>query len=196
MVMSLHQRTPIGTGTYFTLRETGVSVEEKSIFTSRRYDVSFETIPNDGVEVTTSSKTAFTLAGVGLVVGVFQLITQSAPFYLALGALCAAWYWWSRRSFVVFHCGERTLVFRTNLPSHEEVAAFLGILQEQKHDYIRKNYPPTRTGSLVDDLQKLAWLKSTGCLTEEEFARMKASLLNDVKGPRGEIGFGGPSSAR
>jgi len=48
--------------------------------------------------------------------------------------------------------------------------------------------------TLSDELSKLAELRASGTLTEEEFARAKARLLNEQAGQGGQAAYGGQAA--
>ncbi len=195
MATTLEQPRHLVNRKSFTLQDTGVLVEEKTMFKRRRFKIPFESIPTEGVEVTTNSKVAFTAAALLSVFGVLQMVGGLTPAYLLVAIPFAVWYALSKSHYIVYDCGGPVLLFYKNIPAEDEVTNFLQLMQQQKQDYLRKNYPPTRSENLIEDLQRLAYLKNSGSLTEEEFTRMKAALLEDNTAKKGQIGFTNPEGA-
>jgi hypothetical protein len=179
----------------YTLKEKELLVKEASLLKRRSFSVPFEMIPNDFVEVSTSSTGALSLLGLAALIGLSQLQAgQGASFLWAVLPL-GIWYWASRVTYLVYNCGDRSLVLFKDSPSEEAVEEFIETVQNQKQAYLRATYVGTQTGSLADELRKLSWLKDNDALTQEEFDQMKASLLSEITKPRGQIGFIDPSSA-
>jgi len=100
----------------FSIAETGLQVEESTLFSRIRYGVPFETIPDQPFSVASSSRLWFALA---LFIPIFAVL-----------------WWHSRRAFVCLRCGRQVVSF-VDTP---EVTAFLEELQLHKLLYLRRTY--------------------------------------------------------
>jgi hypothetical protein len=114
----------------FSIAETGLQVEEKTLFSSMRYGVPFEAIPDDAFSVACSSRLWFALA---VVAGAAALLYWP----LAFGIPIFAGLWWhSRRAFVCLRCGRQLVSFH----DARDLPPFLEELQLRKTIYLRRTY--------------------------------------------------------
>jgi hypothetical protein len=100
----------------FSIVETGLQVEEKTLFSRMSYGVPFEAIPDDAFTVASSSRLWFALA---LLIPIFAVL-----------------WWHSRRAFVCLRCGRHVVSF----VDRPEVTPFLEELQLRKMLYLRRTY--------------------------------------------------------
>ena len=172
-----------------TLKEKELFVQESSLLNRRSYSVPFEVIPDQFVEVAVSSQWALVLLSITAVVGISKLLAGEEAHYFFAALLFGIWFWVSHVTYLVYNCGDLSFALFKDSPSEESVREFVEELKDEKHKYLRETYVGTQTGNLVDELHKLAWLKDNGALTQEEFDRLKASLLDEINKPKRQIGF-------
>lgn len=171
----------------FLLGETHIQVTERRITSSRSYNVPFENVTADPMEVMVSSRGRFwatlVFAALTLLVAILQIVggdvDQGAwivwgSFTIVTGAA----YWMSRRTYLVFNAGQPALVVLKGRPSEEVLSAFLEEMQKRKRAYLAQRYlASTSEGAPADTIHKLAWLREMGVVSPDEFDVLKSDVV-------------------
>ena len=183
----------------FEIVQDGVVSVEKSLLNSRTTKIPFGDIASEATEVTVSSRGAFWLAAVpamlAVVTGIASVFDETIPdstmvFWGAWAVLAGLCYWSSRKTYCVFAAGGAPLVLLKDRPDENRFAAFVAEVQRHREEWLATAFPARGTeDSLAEELMRLTWLKERGSISEEEFERLKARLIEDVEGPRGKLGF-------
>jgi|WetSurMetagenome_2_1015567.scaffolds.fasta_scaffold449864_1 hypothetical protein len=180
----------------FTLTSSGVAVDLNGPVSRVKFEIPFEDIPDSPFEITTRSDTDLRVSILLSVVGLLFLLTiifgnptGGAVFFVILPISWWAKFWFSNATYWVFRCGDKSLEIFKERPSTSEVTTFIDTMQSRKGEYLKRKYLPLAGDSLLTELRQLAWLRGTGALNDEEYERIKASLVAGLNKPRSDIGF-------
>ncbi len=171
----------------FTLLEDGLLYEERSLFLSRHeFKVPYEAIPREMFEAKVSSRVALGFLAAILGLGVLTFIVSfldpytdpRTPVVFLIAAIpFGVIFYLSRKHFVGYNCLGRTILFYKDKPSAQELETFLAHLQRRRSLRLKVYFLNVKTASPTDELEKLVWLRNQGTITEEEFQKLKESLI-------------------
>jgi hypothetical protein len=182
----------------FTLLEEGVLCQERTLLSSHEYTVPYERISRNAFQVRISSRTAFwfltVLLGLGCLTFVVSLLDarmdRFPPLaYLIIAIPFAVRFFVSRQHFIGYSCGNRLLLFYRDKPSAEELNSFLGHIQRRRRERLKRSFLTTQAPPVADQLEKLARLQTQGSITEDEYRRLKESIIGKLLLPSGDPGF-------
>jgi hypothetical protein len=194
----LVQRKGFRTRTY-TLSDEEVIVRVQGLVLQRENRIPYAFLSTERFENTVTNKAWLLPGGLFLIFGLLVVgdrsYRQSADavssllFYLTLAALCGVAYLMSRQRYVGYQAGRVPLAFWAARPSEEALQEFITEVQVRKQDFMRRNFLARRSGgSAADELQKLAWLKGSGTITEKEFEILKHRIIFGTAGSEEEGG--------
>jgi len=182
----------------YALEDDAVKVKRTDLFDSESYEIRYEEVSNDPTEVEYSSKARVIFAvvvwcwcGFGITVQVFNernwkwILLWAAAILLAYGIWVV-----SKRHYLVFQGTNRNLIIPVPKKDDSGMRRFVESFREQRKSRILATFsqPGVPPGSLADEIQKLAWLRNSGVLTDSEFDTLKKNLVSvytrgDLDGP-------------
>jgi len=178
----------------FRLVHDGVEVIDRGLITSSKYKVPFEAISLEPREATVSSSFRFwatvVFFGLAAIMGISTLVGQDTPastslIYALFGLGFATTYLMSRAKFLIYDDAvetKRPLIVYENKPSPAALESFIEKVQNKKREYLRMNHLlRNEVGAGVDAIHKLTWLLGMGAISEEEFAKLKADVIQGAR---------------
>ena len=172
----------------YRLGEDAVSVEESGPLAKKKFVILYESVPRDAVEVTFRSRGWRALLYVAIVIfgsTVFaannDLLKEPVALFWGLILIATAIrYLTSKATYLVFHSETPALVFQKDRPTEEAVSAFIVALQERKASHLRERFLDGSGSTPASEIHKLAWLKQQGAISDDEFARLKRSVIEST----------------
>jgi hypothetical protein len=189
MVGKKFSQLKLGGKRSFELSERDISVKELGFFEQQEYRIPFELLGDKRFEITTYSKVAAwsTL----IMICIFLLffitwITKSDDFALIIAVLMGIITFFvglrlflSWQKLVVYGGEGSNVVFYADVPSKEQVDAFIADIEQCKKEYLLQKYSyAAESNSIADQMLKLTWLKNSGALSEDEFNRIKQRVID------------------
>lgn len=168
--------------------ETRLEVTERSPLHSRSFHLPFEEVPDEPEAVQTSSRRWFwgmvVLWTVTLFTGLLELQGEEVDagaylFWGAFAVIASLAFAASRARLRVLRAGESTVVMFEGRPDPAALKAFLSELRQRRDAYLVRQYVSgsAAASNVVDEIQRLAWLRERGAITDEEFDMLKRELL-------------------
>jgi len=187
----LYQRCFLTQNTY-TLAEGGILVNEKRAFSSKKYMVPFENIAAERTEISYSSAIWFWAMLILWSLSILTLVllflgkdvdSLAYAFWGFLAVIATIIYLYSRTSHVILVAGQPGLILHKNVPSKEEMEAFIETVNIAKKNYLTQHYLiGTSDASKADAIHKLSWLKEHGIITQSDFDILKRDIVDSAKG--------------
>jgi hypothetical protein len=185
----------------YKITENGVEMKETTPLHTVKTSIPFEGISNIPDEVTLSSKPFFWAMVIfwllAVIVGITAIaggdVEKGAPFiWGGFGVVFTFLYLTSREKYLVFKVNQtiKGLAILKDKPNKIKFKQFIDSVQTKKHEYLKRVYltGPVESNS-ADAVQKLAWLKEHGALTQEEFEKLKTEVIK-----KSELSGGLPTS--
>lgn len=179
----------------FQINEDSVLVKESSLLSTNIYNVYYEDIPNDRREVTQSHEYIFWIA-IGLIcLDIFLVIVSiidgskiNSYFSYAAVVLIIVWAV-SRRTYIVYSAGYGLAFFKAKRRKNE-LEKFIKLLFAKRDEYLLAKYgTPNNEFSLIDELERIAFLYERKLLKKDEYQKLKKDLLSQMESKPGPIGF-------
>jgi hypothetical protein len=182
----------------------GVIYESKGFFEKIRFKVPFEHIPDEPAIYSTGVKRWLVI---GLVLSFITILSivgfinnpnkeslQSILIMLPIIFIPFFIYW---RSVNVYHgylCHEKELLLFENKPNPKEFEDFITYLHKEKHKYfiqksVQVNHNHVSLTATLEELEKLAYFRDNGTITEEEFQTLKNHFIGEKSEEPKKIGF-------
>ena len=181
----------------YILGDSHIAIKEGNLLSSQVYKIKYENISDEEFEISTYSKPLFwaTIIFSSLSILLFLVrltdgdVGDNAELIWAgFAVLFGLFLWNSRKHFVGFKGYEQPLLFYKDKPSAKELKSFIEQFDQKRNQYLRENYlTDNQYASASDEIQKLAWLKQNGALTQEEFENLKRQAIEGDSGS--SIGF-------
>ena len=175
----------------FELGDDAVHAVRGGPFERLEERIAYETLPEEPFRATVASRGLRWAALVALTLGAVSAVEALAGagdgdvggvvFYLAFAVLLGVGFLRSRTTYVGYRCGPRELLFLADVPSAEALDAFLAEMQRRRRHYMWTRFAAIQPGATTaDELQKLAWLRSQGVITQGEMETLKAQVMGIV----------------
>ena len=185
----------------FKLARDGVTVVEKSFFSSRRYHVYYENIPPKPQEITVSPRkllsasilfSVITLICIPIVLASSKAGSDSVAILFWGGLAAVFWiaFFLNRVSLILYVQDQGGVVLYADTPSSLAVSQFVRKMFAARNTYLRAKY-----GQFLPDepqaekLARLNLLRNQEVIDETEYAFLRRQQLSGTPESKGPVGF-------
>jgi hypothetical protein len=173
----------------FELTEDGIFVKESEFGNKRKYLVPYESLGTEKIEITTFSKrlawAAFITTCIFVLFFAGWMTTHKdlgiMLFWGSTALMCGTYLFISWQKYIVYAGENATLIFYADIPSKEQLEAFIADVDEARKNYLLSKYAYSQSQTAPDQIMKLTWLRNNGALSEDEFERMKQRIVTNFE---------------
>lgn len=194
----LHQKSFVRTKK-FSIEKDSLNVQTRTWLTYKKYQIPFEKMSNEVLEMTTYSKpllwTSLIMGFLSITIFVSRLVGEEMEvnadlLWGTLSVLFGIATWFTKQSLIIVLGTDKSALFMKNKPSENEVRTFIEKVLTSREKYIDEILSSNSSGdSIISQLERLTWLKSNKSISEDEFEILKKELMLNTKQKK-EIGFG------
>lgn len=189
----LKQRKLLSRVHKYRLLGNGVEFEERSLQGGRKQIIHFEDILDEPIEIRTSSEGGFWATIILWVILVFGIISwERGPtaatenrgrwFWGVFCVIATVGYLNSRTKYLVYKGGQPYLLFLNHNYHQKKLKQFIEAMMSKRAEYIREKYPlDLQRVAPADAIHKLAWLRESKAITDEEFEILKKDIIDRAK---------------
>jgi hypothetical protein len=181
----------------YKLADTHIAVKEENLISKHVYKIKYENISDETFEITTYSKPLLWATIIFSALTIFLFLMRldggdvgddAETIWAGFAILFGLFLFNSREKYVGYKGFNQPLLFYKNKPSAEKLKRFIEQFDETRNQYLREFYlTDNHYLSASDEIQKLAWLKENGAITQEEFEILKKKTIQGESGS--SIGF-------